>query len=45
MAKEEHNTKEELIWMMAMSDSDVEDDSSQVSTSNLKENMHDMSKK
>lgn len=36
MAIEEHNTKEEVIGMMVMSDSDAEDDSSQISTSNLK---------
>lgn len=45
MPDEKNNTEEEVMGMMAMSDSYVENDSSEVSTSNLKENSHSMSKK
>lgn len=44
MAIEESKTEEEVIGMMAMSDLEAEDEANQVSISNLKENIHAMSK-
>lgn len=45
VAIEESKIEEEVIGMMAMSDSETEDETNQVSISDLKENIHAMYKK